>query len=87
MVTEFPGFDIGAKYCNERYDGSGYPEGLKGENIPRTARIIAVASEYDKMTSRRSFRDPLPQQVVREELTMASGITLDPVYTQIMMRS
>ncbi len=86
MVTEFPGFDIGAKYCNERYDGSGYPEGLKGENIPRTARIIAVASEYDKMTSRRSFRDPLPQQVVREELTMASGITLDPVYTQIMMR-
>ena len=85
-VTGFPGLDIGAKYCNERYDGSGYPEGLKGEEIPRAARIIAVASEYDRMTSRRSFRDPLPQQVVREEFTMAAGLTLDPVYSQIMLR-
>ena len=85
-ITEFPGLDTGAKYCNERYDGSGYPGGLKGDDIPRNARIIAVADEYDRMTSRRSFRDPLPQPVVREELTMASGLTLDPVYTQIMLR-
>ena len=45
-----------------------YPEGKKGEDIPELARIIAVADAYDAMTSNRSYRDPLPQAKVREEM-------------------
>ena len=85
-ISEYPGLDAGAKYCNERYDGSGYPQGLKGEDIPQAARIIAVAREYDNMTSRTSYRDPLPQQIVREQFVTGAGRSMDPVYAKIMMR-
>ena len=76
---------IGAHYHHERYDGRGYPEGLKGEEIPEIARIIAVADAYDAMTSRRSYRETLPQQKVREELVNAMGSQLDPKYAKIML--
>jgi hypothetical protein len=85
-VTEYPGLDTGAKYCYENYDGSGYPKGLKGDEIPRAARIIAVAREYDNMTSRTSYRDPLPQQIVREEFVTGAGKRFDPKYAQSMLR-
>ncbi len=85
-ITEYPDLDVGAKYCNERYDGKGYPEGLKKDSIPRAARIITIANEYDLMTSRTSYREPLPQQIVREEFVVGSGTRFDPVFAQGMLR-
>jgi len=76
----------GAHYHHERYDGHGYPEGLKGDNIPVIARIIAVADAYDAMTSKRSYRDPLPQSIVREEIKSGIGTQFDPVFAGYMIK-
>ncbi|MCR4955397.1 MAG: HD domain-containing protein, partial [Lachnospiraceae bacterium] len=84
-ITDFPLLSVGAVYHHERYDGKGYPKGLKGEEIPEMARIISVADAYDAMTSKRSYRDPLPQSTVREELIKGSGTQLDPKFTNIMV--
>ena len=85
-VDEFPNLLIGAKYHHERYDGQGYPERLKGKQIPEIARIISVADAYDAMTSKRSYRDALPQDVVRNEFVQGSGTQFDPAFAQIMVR-
>ena len=77
---------VGAHYHHERYDGKGYPEGLSGEKIPAVARIIAVADSYDTMTSRRSYRNPIPQAVAREEIVKGAGTQFDPRYAQIMVQ-
>ncbi len=84
-IEESPYISIGANYHHERFDGTGYPEGLKGENIPMVARILAVADAYDAMTSKRSFRDPMPQQEVREELVKGMGTQFDPNFAKIMV--
>ena len=84
-IQQSPYLSIGAHHHHERYDGRGYPEGLKGEDIPDIARIIAVADSYDAMTSKRSYRDPLPQQLVREELIKGVGTQFDPEYARIML--
>ncbi|MBP3256309.1 MAG: HD domain-containing protein [Clostridia bacterium] len=76
---------IGACFHHERYDGKGYPFGLKGDEIPEVARIIAVADAYDAMTSKRSYRDSLPQKKVREELVKGTGKQFDPFYANIMI--
>ena len=76
---------IGACFHHERYDGKGYPFGLKGDEIPEIARIIAVADAYDAMTSKRSYRNSLPQDKVREELIKGLGKQFDPVFGQIMI--
>lgn len=75
----------GAKYHHERYDGKGYPSGLKGDNIPEYARIIAVADSYDAMTSNRIYRDALPQSVVRKEIEKGKGTQFDPEIADIML--
>lgn len=85
-IQQSPYLSIGAHYHHERYDGRGYPEGLKGGDIPDIARIIAVADSYDAMTSKRSYRDPLPQQIVREELVKGMGTQFDAEYARIMLR-
>ncbi len=84
-ITEFPQFVTGARWHHERYDGGGYPDGLAGENIPEEARIIAVADAYDAMTSRRSYRDILSQEVVKNELTKGRGTQFDPRFADIML--
>ncbi|MBR5683770.1 MAG: HD domain-containing protein [Ruminococcus sp.] len=84
-ISQSPYLSIGAHYHHERYDGHGYPAGLKGEDIPDIARIIAVADAYDAMTSRRSYRDPIPQQLVREEFVKGIGTQFDPYYARIML--
>ncbi|CBK74442.1 HD-GYP domain [Butyrivibrio fibrisolvens 16/4] len=66
-ITEYPFLKDGAHFHHEKYDGSGYPDNLKGDEIPEIARIIAVADYYDNMTSRKSDRDAYPQVIVREE--------------------
>ncbi|ORT99247.1 response regulator [Anaerovibrio sp. JC8] len=85
-VHEMEELQEGARSHHERYDGTGYPDGLVGKAIPEKARIIAVADVYDAMTSKRSYRDVLPQSVVREELVKAKGTQLDPVFTDIMLQ-
>jgi len=62
----------------ERYDGSGYPRGLKGEAIPIGARIFAVVDCFDAMTSDRPYRDALPIEKAREEVRKCSGTQFDP---------
>ncbi|MBP0962061.1 MAG: HD-GYP domain-containing protein [Oscillospiraceae bacterium] len=84
-IKEYPFLSLGAKYHHERYDGKGYPEGLKGDEIPELARIIAAADTYDAMTSKRSYRDPIPQQKVREEFVKYSGVQFDPKYAKIVL--
>lgn len=84
-ITEYPDLAIGAHYHHERYDGRGYPEGLKGDAIPEIARIIAVADAYDAMTSNRSYRKSIPQEIVREQFIMCSGTQFDPVFANLML--
>lgn len=84
-ISEIPDLGIGARWHHERYDGTGYPDGLKGEEIPEEARIIAVADAYDAMASKRSYRDVLPQQVVYGEIKKGKGTQFDPVFADIML--
>ena len=84
-ITEYPCLSVGAHYHHERYDGKGYPERLKGSDIPEVARIISVADSYDAMTSKRSYRDPIPQDKVREQLIEGSGMQFDPKFANIML--
>ena len=84
-ITELPDVAVGARYHHERYDGKGYPDGLKGEEIPLFARIIAVADSYDAMTSKRSYRDALPQELVRQEITRGIGTQFDPRIAKLML--
>lgn len=77
---------IAAKYHHERYDGRGYPNGLAGDTIPLAARILAVADTYDAMTSNRSYRKALPQDVVRSEILKGKGTQFDPDIAEIMLQ-
>ncbi|MBQ3325948.1 HD-GYP domain-containing protein [Candidatus Saccharibacteria bacterium] len=84
-ISSSPNLAIGAHYHHERYDGKGYPEGLKGEEIPEIARIIACADAYDAMASKRSYRDVLPRNVIRAEFEKNLGTQFDPKFGQIML--
>lgn len=66
------------KYHHERYDGKGYPAGLKGEDIPLLARITSIADTFDAMISRRSYRNALPLDHAIKELKKSMGTQLDP---------
>ena len=85
-ITTIPHIATGAHWHHERYDGRGYPDGLSGKDIPEIARIIGVADAYDAMSSKRSYRDPLPQTVVRSEIETGSGTQFDPVFAGIMLK-
>lgn len=85
-IKEMPSLANGARWHHEKYDGSGYPDGLKGNDIPEEARIIAVADAYDAMSSYRSYRDPLPQGIVREEIEKGKGTQFDPEFAEIMLQ-
>lgn len=84
-ISISPELAIGAHFHHERYDGKGYPAGLFGHEIPELARIIAVADAYDAMSSRRSYRDVLPKEIVRNELEKSIGTQLDPEFAKIMI--
>ena len=72
-------------YLDGRRNGRGYPDGLKGDEIPYLARIIAVADSYDAMTSTRSYRSHLPQDVVRSEIEKNLGTQFDPEIGKAML--
>lgn len=85
-IKDKPNLANGARWHHERFDGKGYPDGLKGNDIPEESRIIAVADSYDAMTSRRSYRDPLTQDVVRNEILKGRGTQFDPKFADIMLK-
>ncbi len=84
-ISEMPALLKGARWHHERIDGRGYPDGLKGSEIPEEARIIAVADSYDAMSSKRSYRKPLTQSYVRSEIEKGMGTQFDPVFAKIML--
>jgi hypothetical protein len=84
-ISEYPYLSIGARYHHERYDGNGYPKGLRGDIIPEAARIISIADAYYNMTSKKPYRDALPQRTVREEFIKGAGTQFDPEYARIMV--
>ncbi len=81
----FPNVSVGAKYHHERYDGKGYPEGLKGESIPLVARVIGLVDSYDAMTSNRVYRRRLNDDVVMKELERGKGSQWDPELVDIFV--
>lgn len=81
----FPNVSVGAKYHHERYDGKGYPEGLKGESIPLVARVIGLVDSYDAMTSNRVYRKRLNDDIVMQELEKGKGSQWDPDLVDIFV--
>ncbi len=84
-IEEFPKLSIGARFHHERWDGKGYPDGLRGSDIPVEARMIAVVDAYDAMTSRRSYRGIMEQERVRREIERGRGTQFDPRFADIML--
>ena len=66
------------RHHHERFDGTGYPDGLRGEDIPLASRLIAVADSYDAMTSMRSYRKAVSAKEAWQELCRCSGSQFDP---------
>ena len=77
----------GVKYHHEQIDGSGYPEGLRGEEMPRLAKIVAVADTYDAMTTDRPYRKAKGKEVAIEELKKCSGTQFDKGVVEAFIRA
>ncbi|MBR6469395.1 MAG: HD domain-containing protein [Lachnospiraceae bacterium] len=85
-ITEYPYLSQAAYYSNEKYNGTGYPEGLKGDDIPEMARMIAVADAYVTMTTKQRDSDAQPFYIAREEFIKGSGEEYDPDLSKIMVK-
>jgi len=85
-IPELPMLSVVARSHHERYGGGGYPDGLKGNDIPEAARIVAVADSYDAMTSNRRYRKALSQERVISELEYGKGTQFDPRFADIMLK-
>ena len=80
LTARFPDFAKGTRYIrhhHEKWDGSGYPSGLRGREIPLGARIIAVADTFDAITSTRVYREGLTEDFARGEMARVAGTQLD----------
>jgi len=75
-----------AAYHHERWDGTGYPHGLVGEDIPLAARLMAVADVYDALVSKRVYKKAFPHQMAIDVITAASGIQFDPVVVDAFLK-
>lgn len=75
-----------ARSHHERYDGMGYPDGLKGEEIPLYARVIAIADCYDAMKSRRIYRNPIGDEVIYNEISRNCGSQFDPKIAGVFLK-
>ncbi len=84
-IRMIKGVAEGAYYHHERYDGKGYPNGLKGEEIPFYARIIGIADAYDAMTSNRIYRTKLPTEKVIAEFERCAGTQFDPMLARVFV--
>jgi response regulator RpfG family c-di-GMP phosphodiesterase len=76
----------GVHLHHERWDGAGYPLGLKGEEIPRIARILSIADAYDAMTSNRAYRRAMEHRVSASELRRCAGSQFDPELVEAFIR-
>lgn len=85
-ITEIPNIEMAARWHHERLDGKGYPDGLKGDEIPYFVRIISVADAYDAMTSQRSYRDILPLDFIINELNRGKNTQFDPRIVDAMLQ-
>ncbi len=85
-IESMPELAEAARWHHELLDGTGYPDGKIGEDIPFLVRIIAVADSYDAMTSNRSYRQYLPQDVARAEIAKNSGKQFDPAVAECMLK-
>jgi putative two-component system response regulator len=74
-----------ARHHHERWDGSGYPDGLAGEQIPLSARLMAVADVYDALISRRPYKEPIDHDVALSMVRQGSGSHFDPTIVQALM--
>jgi diguanylate cyclase (GGDEF)-like protein len=74
-------------YHHENYDGSGYPEGLKGEEIPRLARMLRIIDSYDAITSERPYSSPMKKDEAIAELKKGSGIYYDPELVNVFIKA
>ena len=77
-TTSLPGCENVIRHHHEKFDGTGYPLHLKGEQIPLDARIVGIADSFDAMSSNRIYRKALPKSVIREELLKGRGTQFDP---------
>jgi len=75
------------KYHHERWNGSGYPDGLKGEEIPLEARITAIADVYDALRSKRPYKDPLDRQMTCDIILREKGVSFDPDIVDVFLRT
>jgi HD-GYP domain-containing protein (c-di-GMP phosphodiesterase class II) len=71
---------------HEAWDGSGYPDGLAGDDIPLTARIVTVVDAFDAMTSERAYRKPLPRREALRRLRAGAGLQFDPRVVETIVR-
>ena len=85
-VSTVEGVDKVALYHHERYDGTGYPEGLKGEDIPIMARIVTLADSYDAMTSERPYRAALTPEEIIDEIEEQKGKQFDPEIADVVIQ-
>ena len=81
-----PNVNEGARFHHERYDGKGYPEGLKGEHIPLIARMICVADSYDAMNSNRVYRKKLTKEDIINEIEKNKGTQFDPAIADVFLK-
>ena len=73
------------RHHHEHYDGSGYPDGIKGEAIPQASRIIAIADAYDAMRSNRPYRKALPLEKCLFEIRAHAGSQFDPAWAEVLL--
>jgi hypothetical protein len=88
IISKFRGFiQESVRHHHERWDGKGYPQGLKGHEIPLASRIILVADTIDAMTTDRPYRKRLPLEVVTAELQKCKGSQFDPDVVELVVSS
>lgn len=88
IVSASPNLDSiaeGILYHHEHWNGLGYPEGLKGTEIPLTARILCVVDAYDAMTSQRSYNEAKNKEEALRELLRCSGSQFDPFIIELFI--
>jgi HD-GYP domain-containing protein (c-di-GMP phosphodiesterase class II) len=76
----------GVRSHHERYDGNGYPQGLKGEDIPLLARILCITDSFDAMISDRPYRKGMGEKMALEELIKYSGRQFDPSLVKVFLK-
>ncbi len=85
-ISTIPHIIEGAKSHHEKWDGTGYPEGLKGEEIPYVARIICCADCFDAMASKRVYKEPFPIERIEGEFERCAGTQFDPSISIVVVK-